>query len=171
MSKSWVKIPFKTFKSSPLRQHCILIWPDGAQGKSVWDYRWTPVIQGLTLRFLKRDCHDIWLQVGFEKILFCDSNGGNYSLPGTIACSSPAPTPFLSLSWGFAIQGWPGEWWCGGWCLVDESQIRNKGWSWSRGASHGIGKELGHEQALAGSRISIPGFFGTGFLNMVDPGI
>ena len=110
MSKSWLKIPFKTFKSSPLRQHCILIWPDGAQGKSVWDYRWTPVIQGLTLRFLKRDFHNIWLQAGFEKILiYCDSNGGNYSLPGTIACSSPAPTPFLSLSWGFAIQGWPGE--------------------------------------------------------------
>ena len=129
----WVKIPFKTFKSSPLRQHCILIWPDGAQGKSVWDYRWTPVIQGLTLRFLKRDFHNIWLQAGFEKILiYCDSNGGNYSLPGTIACSSPAPTPFLSLSWGFAIQGWPGEWWCGRWCLVDESQIRNKGWSWSQ---------------------------------------
>ena len=88
---------------------------------------------GELLRFLKRDFHDIWLQAGFEKILiYCDSNGGNYSLPGTIACSSPAPTPFLSLSWGFAIQGWPGEWWCGRWCLVDESQIRNKGWSWSQ---------------------------------------
>ena len=22
------------------RQHCILIWPDGEQGKSAWDFRW-----------------------------------------------------------------------------------------------------------------------------------
>ena len=30
---------------------------------------------------------------------------------------------------------------------------------------------VGGRQALTGSRISIPGFFGTGFSNIFDPGI
>ena len=33
------KTYFAFFKSDHLRQHCILIWPDGAQGQSAWDYR------------------------------------------------------------------------------------------------------------------------------------
>ena len=39
-----------------------------------------------------------------------------------------------------------------------------------KGSKDGDGG-AGHQQALTGSRISIPGFFGTGFSNTFDPGI